>query len=165
MTDGDAQARAKRAVAAALDVPAEFVAAEARRRAATLVADGIGLDDLLFALPIHAVGALLGFAPEQPPEVADRMRDIVAAITPGAAPEAIGRGHEAAARMVGLTEDLLAAGGNGLARRLRDAAEREGGIDPAVVTANAVGFLFQVRDAGAGLLGNCLLYTSPSPRD
>ncbi|OWJ64712.1 hypothetical protein BWR60_23235 [Inquilinus limosus] len=163
MTDGDAQARAKRAVAAALDVPADIVAAEARRQATALAAGGIRLDDLMPALPMHAVGALLGFAPDRLPEVAERMRDIVAAIAPGAAPEAIGRGHEAAARMVSLTEDLLEAGGDGLARRLRDAAEREGGIDPAVVTANAVGFLFQARDAGAGLLGNAVAALGARP--
>ncbi len=157
MTDGDAQARAKRAVAAALDIPADTVAAEARRRAMALVDDGLSLDALMPALPMHVVGALLGFAPDRLSEVADRMRDIVAAIAPGASPEAIGAGHEAAARMVALTEDLLETGGDGLARYLRDAAEREGGIDPAVVTANAVGFLFQARDAGAGLLGNAIV--------
>lgn len=163
MTDGDAQVRAKRAVAAALDVPADVVAAEARRQAMALTADGVRLDELMPALPMHVVGALLGFAPDRLPEVADRMRDIVAAIAPGAAPEAIGPGHEAAARMVALTEALLDAGGEGLARRLRDAAGRESGIDPAVVTANAVGFLFQARDAGAGLLGNAVVALGARP--
>lgn len=161
MTDGDAQARAKRAVAAALDVPADIVAAEARRQATALAADGIRLDELMPALPMHVVGALLGFAPDRLPEVADRMRDIVAAIAPGAAPEAIGRGHEAAAAMVALTESLI--GSHGLARRLRGAAEREGGIDRAVITANAVGFLFQARDAGAGLLGNAVAALGARP--
>lgn len=161
MTDGDAQARAKRAVAAALDVPVEHVTAEARRQAAALAADGIGLDDLIFALPVHVVAALLGF--DHLPEIAGRMRDVVAAFAPGAAPEAIARGHDAAAAMVALTEVLIASPGDGLARRLRDAAEREGGIDPAAVTANAVGFLFQVHDAGAGLLGNAILALGARP--
>jgi cytochrome P450 len=150
-------------VAAALDIPAEIVAAAARRQAEAPTTDGISLDELMPDLPMHVVGALLGFAPDRLPEVADRMRDIVAAIAPGAAPEAIGRGHEAAARMVSLTEALPDAGGDGLARRLRDAAAREGGIDPAVVTANAVGLLFQARDAGAGLLGNAIAALGARP--
>jgi cytochrome P450 len=162
MTDGDAQARAKRAVAAALDVPTEQVAAEARRQAVALAADRIGLDDLIFALPVRVVAALLGFAPEQLSGVAGRMRDVVAAFAPGAAPETIGRGHDAAAAMVTLTEALIGEPGN-LARRLRDAAGHEGGIDPAAVTANAVGFLFQVHDAGAGLLGNAILALGARP--
>ncbi|MGO1078090.1 cytochrome P450 [Inquilinus sp. CA228] len=161
MTDGDAQARAKRAVAAALDVPAEQVAAEARRWSASLAADRTGLDAFLFALPMHVVGALLGF--DRLSEVAGRMRDVVAAITPGATAEAIGRGHEAAAVMVGLTEVLIGSPGSGLARRLRDAAEREDGVDAAVVTANAVGFLFQAHDAGAGLLGNAVATLGARP--
>lgn len=161
MTDGDAQARAKRAVAAALDVPVEHVTAEARRQVAALAADGIGLDELIFALPVRVVAALLGF--DRLPEVAGRMRDVVAAFAPGAAPEAIERGHDAAAAMVALTEALIASPGDGLARRLRDAAAREGGIDPAAVTANAVGFLFQVHDAGAGLLGNAILALGARP--
>jgi cytochrome P450 len=91
------------------------------------------------------------------------MRDVVAAIAPGATAEAIGRGHEAAAGMVGLTEALIGSAGSGLARRLGDAADREGGIDPAVVTANAVGFLFQAHDAGAGLLGNAIAALGARP--
>ncbi|MGO4128647.1 cytochrome P450 [Inquilinus sp. YAF38] len=161
MTDGDAQARAKRAVASALDVPAETVMAEARRWSASLAADRAGLDAFLFALPMHVVGALLGF--DRLPEVAGRMRDVVAAITPGATAEAIGRGHEAATAMVDLTEALIDSAGGGLARRLHDAADREGGIDPAVVTANAVGFLFQAHDAGAGLLGNAVAALGARP--
>lgn len=163
MTDGDAQARAKRAVTAALDVPAEIVAAEARRWSAALVPDRAGLDAFLFALPMHVVGALLGFAPDRLPEVADRMRDVVAGITPGATAEAIGRGHQAAAGMVALTEALIERRGDGLAGRLRDAAEREGGVAAAVVTANAVGFLFQAHDAGAGLLGNAVAALGARP--
>lgn len=163
MTDGDAQARAKRAVAAALDVPAETVMAEARRWSASLAADRAGLDAFLFALPMHVVGALLGFAPDHLPEVASRMREVVAAIAPGATAEAIERGHEAAAGMVGLIEALIGSAGDGLAGRLRDAAEREGGVDPAVVTANAVGFLFQAHDAGAGLLGNAVAALGAHP--
>jgi cytochrome P450 len=163
MTDGDAQARAKRAVAAALDVPSEQVAEEARRQAAALAADDIGLDELIFALPVRVVAALLGFDPDQLSEIAGRMRDVVAAFAPGAAPEAIGRGHDAAAAMVALTEALIGSPGDGLARRLHDAAEREGGVDPAAITANAVGFLFQVHDAGAGLLGNAVLALGTRP--
>lgn len=161
MTDGDVQARAKRAVAAALDVPADLVAAETQRQAIALASDGMRLDDLLFALPMHVVGALLGF--ERLPEVADRMRDMVAAIVPGATADAVERGHEAAARMVALTEARIASGGDGLARRLHDSAEREGGIDLAAVTANAVGFLFQAHDAGAGLLGNAIAALGARP--
>lgn len=164
MTDGAAQVRAKRAVAAALDVPAETVAAEARRWSAALAPDRARLDAFLFALQMHVVGALLGFAPDRLPEIAERMRDIVTAIAPGATPEAIGRGHEAAAGMVALTEALIQARGDGLARRLRDAAEREGGVDAAVVAANAVGFLFQAHDAGAGLLGNAVAALGARPQ-
>ncbi|WP_225766355.1 cytochrome P450 [Inquilinus sp. Marseille-Q2685] len=163
MTDGDAQAYAKRAVAAALDVPPEIVLAEARRRAAALADNRAGLDAFLFALPTHVVGALLGFAANRLPEVADRMRDVVAAIAPDATFEEIRRGHEAAARMVALTETVIGSAGDGLARRLRDVAEREGGIDPVAVTANAVGFLFQARDAGAGLLGNAVAALGARP--
>ncbi|MFE0758166.1 cytochrome P450 [Inquilinus sp. NPDC058860] len=163
MTDGDAQARAKRAVAAALDIPAETVMAEARRWSVALAPDRAGLDAFLFALPMHVVGALLGFAPDRLSEVAGRMRDVVAAITPGATAEAIGRGHEATAGMVDMTEALLRSSTGGLAQRLRDAAEREGGVDPAAVTANAVGFLFQAHDAGAGLLGNTVVALGTRP--
>jgi len=163
MTDGDAQARAKRAVAAALDGPAETVAAEARCWSAALAPDRAGLDAYLFALQMHVVGALLGFAPDRLPEIAGRMRDVVAAITPGATAGVIGRGHEAAAGMVALTEALIEARGDGLAGRLRDAAEREGGVDAAAVTANAVGFLFQTHDANAGLLGNAVVALGARP--
>ncbi|TSD88813.1 cytochrome P450 [Mycobacterium sp. KBS0706] len=163
MTDGDAQARAKRAVAAALDGPAETVAAEARRWSAALAPDGAGLDAYLFALQMHVVGALLGFARDRLPEIAERMRDIVTAIAPGATPEAIGRGHEAAAGMVAVTEALIGSAEDGLAGRLRDAAEREGGVDAAAVTANAVGFLFQTHDANAGLLGNAVVGLGARP--
>jgi cytochrome P450 len=60
-------------------------------------------------------------------------------------------------------EVQIGSAGRGLARRLHDAAEREGGIDPAAVTANAVGFLFQVHDAEAGLLGNAILALGARP--
>jgi cytochrome P450 len=162
MTDGDAQARAKRAIVATLaSVTPEAVATEARRWAGVLTdgatRDPAGLDALIFALPMHVVGSLLGFAPAQLPDVAGRMRAFVAAIAPGSSPEAVERGTVAAAGMVALTQDLIDTPVGGLARRLREAAEREGGVDPAAVTANAVGFLSQTHDATAGLLGNAIL--------
>jgi cytochrome P450 len=157
MTDGDAQARAGRAVATALALPPDVVAAEAARQAAAVPIDRDRLDDLLFMLPMRVVGALLGFAPDRLPEIAERMRNVVAAMAPGAVPQAVARGHEAAAAMTALTEALIASGRDGLARRLHDAAEREGGIDRATVTANAIGFLFQTHDATAALLGNAIV--------
>jgi cytochrome P450 len=168
MTDGDAQARAKRAIVAALaSVVPEAAAAEARRWADALTdgaaLDPAGLDALIFALPIHVVGSLLGFAPAQLPDVAGRMRAFVDAIGPGSSPEAVERGTAAAAGMVALTQDLIDAPDSGLARRLREAAEREGGVDPAAVTANAVGFLSQTHDATAGLLGNAILALGARP--
>jgi cytochrome P450 len=169
MTDGDAQARAKRAIVATLaSVTPEAVATEARRWAGVLTngatRDPAGLDALIFALPMHVVGTLLGFVSAQLPDVAERMRAFVAAIAPGSSPEAVEGGSAAAAGMVALTEDLInAPNGSGLARRLRDTAEREGGVDPAAVTANAVGFLSQTHDATAGLLGNAILALGARP--
>ncbi|MDR6288293.1 MULTISPECIES: cytochrome P450 [Inquilinus] len=168
MTDSDAQARAKRAIIATLaSVTPEAAAIEARRWAGALTEgaalDPAGLDALIFALPMHVVGSLLGFAPAQLPAVADRMRAFVAAIAPGSSPEVVERGGAAAAEMVALTQDLIDTPDGGLARRLHEAAEREGGIDPAAVTANAVGFLSQTHDATAGLLGNAILALGARP--
>ena len=168
MTDGDAQARAKRAIVATLaSVMPEAVAAEAPRWAGALTdgaaRDPAGLDALIFALPMHVVGSLLGFAPAQLPDVAERMRAFVAAIAPGSSPEAVERGSAAAAGMVTLTQDLIDTPDGGLARRLHEAAEREDGVDPAAVTANAVGFLSQTHDATAGLLGNAILALGARP--
>jgi cytochrome P450 len=169
MTDGEAQARAKRAVAATLaSATPETVAMQARHQAAALVGDGVptpaGLDALLFALAIHTVGGLLGFDPARLPEISRLMRSFVAGLAPGATAEAIAGADAAAADLLAAIQPLLdRPDTGGLARRLQDEAAQAGGIDPAVVAANATGFLFQSHDAGAGLLGNAILALGTRP--
>lgn len=169
MTDGERHAQARRAVAATLaSVSADTLAATARHWAGILAGDAVhggrSLDAFLFALPMHAVGALLGFAPALLSVVAQHMQAFVTAIGPGATPTDIARGHDAAAAMVALiTELMVADDGRGLARTLQNQAHQVGDIDPATVAANAVGFLSQTHDATAGLLGNTILALGARP--
>ncbi len=113
------------------------------------------LDEVIFALPIAVVAALLGVPSAQVPEATAAIGDFVRCVAPGAAAEQLARGKRAAADLLALFKALPVEAG--LLQRLRD----EMGDDAdGFVIANAVGFLFQTHDATAGLIGNALLAAS-----
>jgi cytochrome P450 len=97
---------------------------------------------LAFQLPSYVIGDLLGVPADRLPQLAGWVSDFVVALAPGAAPERLERGKEAA----GLLLELL---------------RMEG--EPGAVAANRIGFLMQAHDATAGLIGNALLALATRP--
>lgn len=159
MTDGAEQVAIKQAILAALSpLQPDYIAGQAWYDARDLLKDDTtGLDDFLFALPVHTVAALLGIPEAMRAEVAMLTGKFVRGVAPGASAEAAQHANDAATALRPMLQALLAGRdtyrSDGLLWRLQDAAADR--VD--AVIANAIGLLMQSYDATAGLIGNALL--------
>lgn len=173
MNDGASHCPFKQAVSATLDaLDAAIVVAESSRWARQLAAsigpesDPIEVTDFSFALPAYMIAALLGTPEASVPEVARMVGDLVRAFVPGSTAEQVVTGSAAAESLLGLFRDELgstAGSGETLLTSLYVQARRFGREDPAIVIANAIGFLTQAYDATAGLIGNALTTLAALP--
>ena len=167
MNDGPGHCPFKDAVSAALESLDPARTAGESREWARRLADGIGPDtgsdgsgrltDFAFRLPVVVVARLLGVPEEALPETVLWTRSFVAAVAPGCSPEALERGKAAAGHLLDSFRSLLGSSGEGLLADLAREARRVGRGDGTVIAANGIGFLFQVHDATAGLIGNTLV--------
>jgi cytochrome P450 len=156
MNDGPGHCPFKTALSAALGALDPVRIAETGRSLARDLDTG-DLADFAFRLPVSVVASLLGVPREELDETFLWTRSLVAGIAPGAAPEAVERGKQAAGLLLGrfrshLDHGVLA----DLARRAPDAARE-------VIVANGIGLLFQSHDATAGLIGNALVALAGHP--
>jgi cytochrome P450 len=171
MNDGAAHAPLKAIVLrqmAALDLN------DVRVRAQTLAAalprverdDSHEANRWMFTLPVLTVADLLGLPLERDTDghVSTRVAGFVAtfatAMSPLASPADVEAGV-AAARWLTQWAGDHATDCEGLLQRLAQAAG-EADIDPAALTANAIGLMIQACEATAGLIGNTLLYLGRS---
>ncbi|WP_035879951.1 cytochrome P450 [Cupriavidus sp. BIS7] len=171
MNDGAAHAPLKAIVLrqmAALDL------ADVRVRAQTLAAalprverdDSHEANRWMFTLPVLTLADLLGLPLERDADghvstrVAGFVATFAAAMSPLASPADVEAGV-AAARWLTQWAGDHATDGDGLLQRLAQAAG-EADIDPAALTANAIGLMIQACEATAGLIGNTLVYLGRS---
>ena len=146
MNDGAAHARLKPTVAARVAALDPGLVREQSTRWAGELAAALDvathperIADFAFRLPVYAVAALLGVEADALPRTAAWTGDLVACLAPGAAPETVARGAEAAGHLAVQVAGLL----------------RRDGLDE--VVANTVGYLSQAYEATAGLIGNSLV--------
>jgi cytochrome P450 len=165
MNDGPAHAAARRIVVAALGSAGPLdVRATSRHLARVDTRDHPPrLMDLAFDVPARVMAVLLGVHEAHLDAVVGWAGDFVRGIAAGAGDDAIARGAEAAARLEDTLERLPRERTTGLLERLARAAERAGGPAPAIVVANAIGFLSQPYEATAGLIGNAALALARAP--
>lgn len=141
MNEGSAHACPRGIAAPALariDLPA--ITVSTHQLAATLdVHGGAALTRWIFALPIHAVGSLLGVAPDQLPTLADDVGAFVRCLSPLSSEQQLLDASVAAnklqARIAALAPSCM------------------GQLD----VANLIGLLSQTHDATAGLIGNSVV--------
>jgi cytochrome P450 len=167
MTDGQDRCPLKQAVSAALASAGGAVAAQESGRWARVLAAEIepgahpgAISSFAFELPPYVVLSLLGVPPERLAEAARWAGAFALCLAPAASPGQIAEGKVAAGLLLDLLRSLLAvpeAAATGLLATLSQEARRFGRDDPDAVVANAAGFLFQVYEATAGLIGNALL--------
>ena len=179
MNDGAGHCPLKQAVTAALDAvearAMPLAHATARRLARTLpaaddsdsahAAHAAAVSDFQFRLPLLVVAQLLGIAEQNWPLLVPRVEALVGAFAPGADAHRIEAGGAAAAWLLDLLRHLLRApaAGDGLLAALASEAGAAGCGDPALVAANAAGFLTQTYEASAGLIGNTLVALAAQP--
>ncbi|AGC48511.1 cytochrome P450 family protein [Myxococcus stipitatus DSM 14675] len=154
---------------------AEHGAEEGRRQARRLIAEEVPLRELVFRLPVQAVGALLGLEPGGLPEVASWTGALVRGMAPGADAEQVREGALAAERLMAVFHARLAHSEDGpltlLSRELGASSTAPGALSreqadaesSAVIVSNAIGLLVQTHDATAGLLGNALRASLADP--
>ncbi len=162
MSDGPDHSAARRVVAEALATPDGLDVAARARALADAAVDTLDLRrqparlmDLAFDVPARVMGGLLGLEGAALVAVVAWAGDFVRGIAAGADADRRERAAQAAAAL----EAALASAG-GLVRDLAREAERAGGPSPAVVAANAIGFLSQPYEATAGLIGNAVVALS-----
>jgi cytochrome P450 len=166
----------KDAVAAALHgLDLDIVAGLTRARAAELDDElGLPLDEakttrFMFALPVQVIARLLGIPRERYGDVVSWLGDYVAAVSSAAtgipAPDAarFARGHDAAQALIDLIDGLGSNERGPLLNALVQQAQRAGCTDPADITANAIGYMFQGYAATAALIGLTLLALARRP--
>jgi cytochrome P450 len=155
MIDGPHHDQLKHAIAAALDSLDPTLVETTCREAATqlLPITPDHLNSYCFAVSAHAIGRLLGIAPEQLTETARLMGDFVRCFSPVSTPEQIAAGIAAA---LPLTELVTPALDGPLMRALKREFANAGIDSDADLAANALGFLFQSYEATAGLIGNAI---------
>ncbi|MBV8272036.1 MAG: cytochrome P450 [Cupriavidus sp.] len=171
MNDGAAHATLKAIV---LRQMAGLDLADVRARAHKLAAalprvdrnDGHEANRWMFTLPVLTVADLLGLPLECDADghvstrVAGFVATFAAAMSPLASPTDVEAGV-AAARWLTQSTGSHAAAGDGLLHQLAQAAG-DADIDPATLTANAVGLMIQACEATAGLIGNTLVHLGRS---
>jgi cytochrome P450 len=171
MNDGDRHGPLKRAVTAALSTVTPGQAVAEGRRAAQALARRLdlphrpqALPEFSFALPVHVLGALLGFAPDRLPALAEWVGDFVRCLAPATPPRLMEQGQHAARALLDAMAALLDRPASGGLLVPIGALQNGDGADArAVVLANGIGFLTQAYEATAGLLGNALLALAAQP--
>lgn len=158
MNDGIRHAAPKAVLQRALAGLAPALVAGRAGTIAAGMAAGIGdaatLNAFVAGVPVRTVAGLLGFADGQLPEVAARVTQYVAGLSPLASAGDIAAAHDAAQALTGALRELVhAAPQRGL---LADIA-REPWPDEQALLANLAGLLTQACEATAGLLGNCIV--------
>jgi cytochrome P450 len=162
MTDGPGQEAMKRAIRAALStVTADRVSALACEWLADRLGEGepvcdSTLNEIVFALPVAVMAALLGVPRTQRAALCASVAAFVAGIAPTAPVERVAAANRSAEHMLGTLRPLLAQP-DGVLPALRAAAA---GAPAAADAANALGLLSQTYEATAGLVGNVLLAVS-----
>jgi cytochrome P450 len=101
--------------------------------------------EFAFRLPVYAVAALLGLAPDALGPVPGWVADFVRCLAPAATPEQVDRANTAAGELTRLVGALL----------------RREALDATV--ANTIGYLSQAYEATAGLIGNTLVALGRRP--
>jgi len=171
MNDGAAHAALKAIVLRQMATHDQAdVHARAHRLAAALPRvdrdDGHEANRWMFTLPVLTVADLLGLPLERDTDghvstrVAGFVATFAAAMSPLASPADVEAGVAAAQWLTQWTGEHVA-DGNGLLHRLAQAAGNAD-IDPATLTANAVGLMIQACEATAGLIGNTLVHLGRS---
>jgi len=112
------------------------------------------LNDVMFELPLFAMADLLGFAPEQWPQLAAWTRDFVACLSPLANSGQLAGAQVAAAALLQRFTLLLR---NPVPGSLLAEIKMAGWQNESGLLANLVGLLSQTCDATAGLVGNAVL--------
>ena len=160
MTDGDDQARTKRAIVTALDsLDPAIVRAAARGAAAMALADRRD-DRFPYVVSAYALGRLFGVSDEDLPELASLAGDFARCLNPIAGDHDVAAGVRAAERLWPVISGIVAGAEAGpLTMALNRSFEREGLAGDTLV-ANMIGFLFQAHDAVAGLIGNTVVHLS-----
>ncbi|TQV78439.1 cytochrome P450 [Denitrobaculum tricleocarpae] len=133
--------------------------------------------DIACALPVYAVGSLLGTPSDLLPSSVFWMEDFVRAIAPGSTSEQIARGSAAAENLVAMFQGLLQQAqfpdhrnprgmpvNLGLLSSFARSACRHAGHEEVTIIANAIGFLSQSYEATAGLIGNTLIALQKRPK-
>lgn len=157
--DSEKRVARKAALEATLAALLPAAAEAARRQAARLLAEGAGVQELAFRLPVRTVAALLG-APERALEgTAANVEKLVGAWAAGATEAAIAAGDAAAEELEALFRGLAAASDGG---PLASLFRRLAGDEKAAV-ANAVGLLTQAFEATAGLVAGTAHWLSRRP--
>lgn len=168
MNDGGGHAPLKGAIAATLS--STGVAAASQRWARQLAHElqplhgRRQLTALLFRLPAYVIADMLGVPHDQLAVAAGLVGELVAGLSPIGAAEQVVRGAQAAERLRGIVEGLLAGQPDraGVLPALARSARRAGCADAAIV-ANAIGLLTQSYEATAGLIGNTLVALAARP--
>jgi len=165
MNDGAGHCPFKQAVAATLSSVDEARIAPLADQWARRLVGTLALNDLLFALPVHVVGSLLGVPDDRMAQLAQWAGDFVRCIGPAANDEQRATGNVAAARLLEMFHRMLAGGHDtdGLLGRLAREAGHVGRPAIDVIVANGIGFLSQTYEATAGLTGNTLVALARHP--
>lgn len=165
MNDGAGHCPFKQAVAATLDSVDPLDASRLAARHAEALAARLRpgehpehIMDFAFQLPVHVVGGLLGVSDATLPALAADVGSFVACLAPASSPAQLDAGKQAAERLLALFHALAKQDEtDGLFATLVRQAREYGRNDPAVIVANAIGFLTQSYEATAGMIGNTLL--------
>lgn len=171
MNDGERHAAPKLVLQRALaGLDLDAVRARATARASALATADLrqpsALSSWMFAVPVHTVASLLGFADGQLPQVAAWMGEFVACLSPLSSAEQIGRAHGAAQALLESFKQMLRASearqGSLLASVLAE-ADAAGWNKAHAILANLVGLLSQTYEATAGLIGNTVVALTREP--
>ena len=164
MTDGPRQSAVKNTAVAALGLLDWNDVAATSARCAKLLVEARSVDDpgflesFVLGLPALATATVLGLARHSAFQAIACTRYLVRSIAPGGTHDDVALGIPATVELNSALQSLLAqppAAGSLFALFVDEG--RRGGIEVAVIAANAIGFLFQSYDATAGLIGNTLV--------
>lgn len=160
MNDGAAHCPFKHAVTATLAaIDTGVVAALSRRFSPALVSE----NDFAFQLPVHVVASLLGAIPADLPRIVVWVRSFVHGIAAGSTGAQVQQASQAAQALLDHFDAILKNGTDSTLSALAHQAKQHGRDDPAIVLANAIGFLSQAYEASAGLIGNARLALQADP--
>lgn len=127
------------------------------------------LTGFMFQFPVYVIAHLLGIPQERLFQIAPKVKEFVQCLTASGNPEQVEAGSIAAAYLLDTFNEYLINEQNGglgtdslLFRFVRE-ARSAGCADPALIVANAVGFLSQTYEATAGLIGNTLVALASYP--